>query len=111
MKKVILFAVVLLLFQKWPDIKAIIDPPPDYSTEVDGKVILYSTSWCGYCAKARDLMDKHNIEYHEYDIEKSPKARSQYESLDGRAIPVLLINGTVVHGYRPQKILELTNRP
>lgn len=110
MKKVILFAVALLIFQKWPEIKAIIDPPPDYSAEVGGKVILYSTAWCGYCAKARDLMEKNNIEYQEYDIEKSDKARSQYESLGGRAIPVLLIDGKVIHGYRPQKILQLAGK-
>ncbi len=55
-------------------------------------------------------MDENNIEYHEYDIEKSNKGKLQYDSLGGRGVPVLLINGEIVKGYNPQKILKLSGR-
>lgn len=85
----------------------VMNPQPDFSTEHGGKVILYATSWCGYCAKARELMDKNNIEYFEYDIEKSTKGYSQHKALGGSGIPVLLINGEVIKGYNPGRILSL----
>ena len=100
----------LFVFQKWDSINAVINPLPDYAADHNDRVILYGTSWCGYCAKARKLMDENNIEYHEYDIEKSNKGKLQYDSLGGRGVPVLLINGEIVKGYNPQKILKLSGR-
>lgn len=37
-------------------------------------VVMYSTSWCGYCKKARQHFKRKKIPYREYDIEKSKKA-------------------------------------
>ena len=110
MKKLVALAVVLLIFQKWDDISFFLNPPPDYGADVDDQVILYATSWCGYCAKARKLLKDNRITYIEYDIEKSQEAHDQYRSLGGRGVPVLLINGEVVKGYRPEKILELAKK-
>ena len=39
------------------------------------KVVMYSTSWCGYCKKARAYFKKNNIAYSDYDIEKNPSAK------------------------------------
>jgi len=80
---------------------------PDYASSHNGAVILYATEWCGYCEKARNLMAKHNIEYFEYDIEKSSEGRAQYERLGGKGVPVLLIGEEVVKGYNASKILAL----
>ena len=107
MKKIIFIALVFLVFQKWDVINATINPLPDYALEHNGQVILYSTDWCGYCVKARKLMDKNDIEYVDYDIEKSQKGKEQYDRLGGRGIPVLLIDGEVVKGYDPNRILKL----
>jgi len=45
----------------------------------------------------------------EYDIEKSEKGHEEYKRLGGTAIPLLKINGKVIHGYRPQMILASLN--
>lgn len=66
---------------------------------------MYGTSWCGYCAKARKLLKKHDITYFEYDIEKSEEGHRQFKALGGRGIPLFQINGEVVKGYAPDKIL------
>ncbi len=110
MKKIVLLIVALAIFQRWDDINAFINPPPDYGTMHNEKVILYATDWCGYCRKARELMEKHNISYFEYDIEKSEEGRKQHKALGGNGVPVLLIDGEVVKGYNPSKILELVNK-
>lgn len=77
---------------------------------VDGyenKTTLYATSWCGYCKKTRELLREHNIPYTEYDIEKSAKGEREYQALEGRGVPLMVINGEVVRGYDPRKILAL----
>ena len=45
------------------------------------KVTMYSTSWCGYCKKARKYFDANNIAYVEYDIETNQSARRAYDRL------------------------------
>lgn len=109
-KKIILIAAVLFVFQHCHTIMAFINPPPDYAAAHDGKVILYSTSWCGYCKQARELLEENHIAYYEYDIENSAEGAEQHKNLGGRGIPVLLVNGTVVKGYSPDKILSLAGK-
>jgi len=110
MKNLIIIAIVILVFQKWDAINHFISPPPDYAAAHDGKVILYATSWCGYCKKTRRLLEDNGVDYFEYDIEKSQEGNKQHKRLGGKGIPVLLINGEVVKGYNPARILELTKR-
>jgi mycoredoxin len=107
MKKIFLFVIALLIFQSWPKIHNYFSPPPDYSAAHGGKVVLYATSWCGYCARARDLMNANGIEFVEYDIEKSEEGREQYNRLGGRGIPVLVIKGEVIFGFDESRILAL----
>lgn len=107
LKKIVIVAAILLAIQHRQSILHFINPPPDYAAVHDGKVILYATSWCGYCQKARELLEENHIPYVEYDIEKSAEGNTQYQTLGGRGIPVLLINGEVVKGYNPDKILSL----
>jgi len=110
MKKYALIFVAAVVIFNWSAISNIFNPPPDYSAAHDGKVILYATSWCGYCEKTRELLTENNIEYHEYDVEKSAEGREQYDRLGGKGVPVLLINGEVLKGYDPSRILKLANK-
>lgn len=107
MKKIVLVVALLLIWQKWDAISAYTNPPPDYAAMHEEKVILYATEWCGYCKKTRELMGKHDIPFYEYDIEKSVEGRQQFDELGGKGVPVLLIDGQVIKGYKPSKILEL----
>jgi len=109
MKKIIAFVLIIIVIQEWDSINGFINPPPDYSLIDHETVVLYSTSWCGYCEKARTFMDKNGIDYKEYDIEKSREGREQHDALGGGGIPVLLINDEVVRGYDPKKIIKLLN--
>lgn len=77
----------------------------------ENEVVLYATSWCGYCKKTRDLLEKNGIAYTEYDIEKSAKGREEYDQLNGKGVPLLVVNGTAVRGYDPNKILQLAKEP
>jgi mycoredoxin len=71
------------------------------------EVVLYATDWCGYCRKTREFFKENNIAYTEYDIEKSAEAKSNYDQLNGRGIPVVVINGKVIDGYNPGLMKKL----
>lgn len=107
MKKVLFWALVLLagvkIFsgtQSGTESGALADQYP-------GEVVLYATSWCRYCKKTRDLLRDHNITFTEYDIEKSQRGAREFKALNGRGIPLVLIDGELVRGYDPDKILKL----
>ena len=65
-------------------------------------VIMYSTSWCGYCKKARQHFKRNKIPYQEHDIEKSKKAAQDYKKLKGRGVPVILIGKRRMNGFRAE---------
>jgi glutaredoxin len=62
-------------------------------------VVMFSTSWCGYCKKVKRHFLKNNIEFSEYDIEKSKKAAKIYKRLNGRGVPVILIDKQPMNGF------------
>lgn len=62
-------------------------------------VTLYATSWCGYCAKARQHFRANNIPYTEHDIEKSESARRMYDQLGGNGVPVILVGDRRMNGF------------
>lgn len=106
MRKSILITFILLLaaVQNWDKITGALDPAPIVS-EYTGNVVMYGTSWCGYCVKARSLFKANGISFHEYDVEKSPIGRKQYEKLGGRGVPLIRINGKTIKGYDERQIL------
>jgi len=62
-------------------------------------VVMYSTSWCGYCKKARRHFEANNIPFKERDIEKSEKAAKAFKKLGARGVPVILIDGRRMNGF------------
>ena len=83
---------------------------PDLTGLPEEGIILYSTSWCGYCQHIKQLMDKNSISYTEYDIESSALGRKQYRQINGRGVPVMLINGEILRGYKPNAVLRLAKK-
>lgn len=104
MKRILLILAVLATWQHWDRIEPLLLGNSERVAS-QGEVILYATSWCGYCAKTREFLGERGIAYTELDIEKSSEARRAYDALGGRGVPVLNVNGTVIHGYNPQGIL------
>lgn len=65
-------------------------------------VVLYTTSWCGYCKKAAAFFQSRNIPFTEYDIEKDPAAAERRRRLDSRpGVPLAVINGQTILGFSP----------
>ena len=73
---------------------------PSVETKKNSEVILYGTSWCPYCRKARDFFRSRGIDFIDYDIEKDKEAAIRKKELDPRGgVPFAIINGRSIHGY------------
>jgi len=76
----------------------------NYVPASDADVILYGTSWCGYCRKTREYLADNDIDYVDYDIESSVQGAKEYKQLHGRGVPLLVVNTKVIRGYNPRAI-------
>ncbi len=69
-------------------------------------VVLYSTTWCGYCKAVRELLTEMDVEFVEKDVEADPAHYAEFvgKAGDKAAVPVLDIAGKVINGYKPALI-------
>ncbi len=102
LKKIIMVLAVVFAFQYFYAGSATVKE----SGVKHDNVVLYATSWCGYCKKTRAFLAENDIQYTEYDVENSEEGRQQFEALGGNGVPVLDIRGTVVHGFSIKKFTE-----
>ncbi len=75
------------------------------------RVILYSTSWCGVCKRAKSYMNQNGIRYTEYDIEKTEKGRRDYTAMNGKGVPILLVGDRRMNGFSAQKLEAMLATP
>jgi glutaredoxin len=82
--------------------------PPARRAAASAGVVLYSTSWCGWCRKTMAWLEAHDIEYENRDIEKRPAWREELIEKSGNtSVPVVEIGGELVHGFDPGRMGEL----
>ena len=63
------------------------------------KVVIYVTSWCPYCARARELLASKGVALQEIDVDGEPAARAEMMSRSGRrTVPQIFIGETHVGG-------------
>lgn len=73
-----------------------------------GVVVVYSTSWCGWCRKTIAWLDERGVDYENRDIEENPAWRGELlEKSGGTSIPVVEIEGELIRGFDPERMSEL----
>lgn len=107
MKKIIAIAFLIIIIQSWGDIKDYFLPREGLSYSQDAEVVLYTTTWCGYCTQTKNLLNELGVTYQEFDVEHSRQGREQFEALGGRGVPLLTIGKNVVRGYNPAEMRRL----
>jgi glutaredoxin len=72
----------------------------------DIKVVMYMTSWCPYCKKARDYINSQGAALTEYDIERDRNASEEMARKTGgsHGVPVVDVEGIIIRGYSPEAI-------
>jgi glutaredoxin len=75
-------------------------PAPIAAAHDEVEVVMYSTSWCGYCRAARAWLHAHGVTYVDHDVEREPAAHERHAQLSPRGgVPVFEIDGRVLHGF------------
>jgi glutaredoxin 3 len=64
------------------------------------KVEIYTKDWCGYCARAKALLDSKGVAFEEYDISLGgPKRDEMLARAPGRtSVPHMFIDGRHIGG-------------
>lgn len=55
------------------------------------KVVMYGVPNCGYCRQARQYFAAHDIDYVEYNINKSSKRLKDFRRLGGRTTELIIV--------------------
>ena len=63
------------------------------------KIEIYTTPFCGYCARAKSLLDSKGADYEETDVMMDDKKRTEMRSRTNRtSVPQIFINGQHIGG-------------
>lgn len=71
------------------------------------KIEIYTTPFCGYCARAKGLLDKKGVSYEEMDVMEDAAKRSEMRERSKRStVPQIFINGQHIGGSDELAALE-----
>jgi len=81
------------------------------------KVQIYTSSYCPYCIRAKQLLDSKGVEYNEVNLDKNPEKKLEtMQMLNWRTVPIIFIGDELIGGYdqlvsleRSKKLDELLN--
>jgi glutaredoxin 3 len=75
------------------------------------RIKLYTTNWCGYCVRAKALLDAKGLPYEEVNLDDEPHFRQMLMDLTGGwTVPQILIDERPIGGYAELYALERSGR-
>ena len=64
------------------------------------RILMYTTGWCGYCVRAKALLDARGLEYEEIPLDGQSDFRARLqERTGGWTVPQIVIDGRAIGGY------------
>jgi glutaredoxin len=75
-------------------------------------VIMYMTSWCPYCVKARTFLRSLDVNLIEYNIERDKSKREEIlsKSSGSTGVPLIDVEGIIIRGYNPDALKAAIER-
>lgn len=71
------------------------------------QVVIYTTSYCPYCAGAKALLRAKSIAFREIDVTRDEALREEMERLSQRyTVPQIFIDGKPIGGYDDARRLD-----
>jgi glutaredoxin 3 len=71
------------------------------------RIEIYTTPFCGYCARAKSLLDRKGAAYEEMDVMMDDKKRAEMRERSKRTtVPQIFINGQHIGGSDELAALE-----
>jgi glutaredoxin 3 len=75
------------------------------------EIRIYTTHWCGYCVRAKALLDAKGLPYEEVNLDEDPHFRQKLMDLTGGwTVPQILVDGRPIGGYAELYALERSGR-
>ena len=64
------------------------------------KIQMYTTAWCGFCVRAKMLLEQRGLSFEEIRVDDDPEFRSKLEQMTGSwTVPQILIDGKPIGGF------------
>ena len=75
-------------------------------------VKIYTTTYCGYCVRAKDLLTRKGVKYEEVDVTGDDDMRTKLVEMSGgqRTVPQIFIGDDHVGGYSDLARLDSEGR-
>lgn len=72
------------------------------------EVKIYTTTYCGFCSRAKDFLRSKGVAYEELDVTEDDAMRAQLVEMSGgrKTVPQVFIGGQPVGGYTDLVQLE-----
>jgi glutaredoxin 3 len=79
----------------------------DHEPESAPAVVMYTTTRCGWCARARRLFTGKGVPFTDIDVEQVPGARDEMRARSGRnTVPQIFVGGRHLGGYDDTTALD-----
>jgi len=73
------------------------------------RIQIYTARWCGYCVRAKTLLDSRGLPYEEVALDDDPGFRQTVlEATGGWTVPQIVIDGRPIGGYTELRGLDRT---
>jgi glutaredoxin 3 len=64
------------------------------------RIRIYTTRWCGYCVRAKTLLDSRGLSYEEVSLDDDPHFRQTLIDLTGGwTVPQILLDDRPIGGF------------
>lgn len=75
------------------------------------RVVLYTTPWCPFCVRARQLLEQKGVDYENIDVSRDPARKQEMMQASGRhTVPQIWINAEHIGGCDELFALERSGR-
>jgi glutaredoxin 3 len=67
---------------------------------VGSRIRIFTTSWCGYCLRAKALLEERGLDYEEVSLDDEPRFRQRLlDETGGWTVPQILLDGRPIGGF------------
>lgn len=74
-------------------------------------ITIYTTTYCPYCVRAKELLQSLNIEYTEVNVENEPELRdSIIQKYQWQTVPLIVIGDECIGGFDDLNALHTTGK-
>jgi glutaredoxin 3 len=72
---------------------------------------MYTTTWCGYCRRAKELLERRRVAYDEIPLDDDQRFRQTLlDRTGGWTVPQIVIDGRPIGGYQELARLDRDGR-